>query len=405
MRAVSMKKQIRFLMFLVGAYYFLQAMGGNPGLHAQSLQKLLKELWHFSPTQSASFFAFLNIPWMIKPVYGIISDFFPIFHSRRKNYFIIMGILAATSYALASWLNISNQTLSFFLFTAAIGIAFSDVLCDAIMVEKGKPLNITDRLQSIQWFGLGFAGILIAFFKGYIAEYFSFAFALRLSMVAPFIMVFFTMFALKEEHVSSSKEALIQAYGGIKKALHSRPLWAATVFIFLFQLSPSLGSVLYYYEKDVLSFSDITIGQIDTVGSVGFLVGTVLFGLIAKYLSHKTLLHAIIITGIVSTLAYLFFNDKTSAFAVTAFANIIYVVAFLGILTLAAKACPKHAEGTVFALLMSVSNGGTQLGSIIGSSLYEWVGYSWLVILSATFTAAMWFFLPLIKKMPKTKVA
>ncbi len=390
-------------MFLVATYYFLQAMGGNPGLHAQSLQKLLKESWHCGPTQSAAFFAFLNIPWMIKPVYGIVSDFFPIFNSRRKNYFIITGILAAVSYALASWLNVSDQTLSFLLFTAAIGIAFSDVLCDAIMVEKGKPLNITDRLQSAQWFALGFAGILIMFSKGYIAEYFSFTFALRLSMIAPLVMVFFTIFALKEERVSSSKEALTQAYGGMKEALRSKPLWAATMFIFLFQLSPSLGSVLYYYEKDALRFSDITIGQIDTVGSAGFLIGTILFGLVAKYLSRRMLLHAIIVSGVISSLAFLFFKDITSAFAVTAFANIIYVVAFLGILTLAAKACPKHAEGTVFALLMSVSNGGTQLGSVIGSALYERMGYSWLVILSAAFTAAMWLFLPLVKNIPENE--
>ena len=399
----SVKKQIRFLMFIVGTYYFLQAMGGNPGLHIQSLQKLLKESRHFSPVQSAAFFAFLNIPWMIKPIYGIISDFFPIFRSRRKNYFIISGILAVASYALASQLNISDQTLSLFLFTAAIGIAFSDVLCDAIMIEKGKPLNITDRLQSTQWFALGFAGILISFSKGYIAEYLSFTSALRLSIVAPLIMIFFTVFLLKEERVSSSREALAQAYGGIKKMLQSKSIWAATIFIFLFQLSPSLGSVLYYYEKDVLGFSDITIGQIDTIGGAGFLAGTVLFGLITKHLSHNGLLHAIIITGILSSLALLLFQDKTSAFVVTAFANIIYVVAFLGILTLAAKACPKHAEGTVFALLMSVSNGATQLGSIIGSTLYQHLGYSWLVILSAVFTAAMWFFLPLVKQKSETK--
>lgn len=397
-----MKKQIRFLMFIVAMYYFLQAMGGNPGLHSQSLQKLLKESWKFSPSQAAAFFAFLNIPWMIKPVYGLISDFFPIFDSRRKNYFVITGILAVISYGLASWLNISNQALSFFLFAAAVGIAFSDVLCDAIMIEKGKPLGIIDRLQSAQWFALGFAGILIAFSKGYIAEYLPFTSALRLSMIAPLVMVLFTIFVLKEERrVSSPKEALTQAYSGLKEAIRSKSLWAAAIFIFLFQLSPSLGSVLYYYEKDVLSFSDITIGQIDTVGNAGFLAGTVLFGLLAKRMSHKMLLHAIIVTGTFSTLAYLFFDDKISAFAVTAFASIIYVVAFLGILTLAAKACPKYAEATVFAVLMSVSNGGIQLGSIIGSTLYERIGYSWLVVLSAVFTAAMWLFLPLVRKMPE----
>jgi len=73
------------------------------------------------------------------------------------------------------------------------------------------------------------------------------------------------------------------------------------------------------------------------------------------------------------------------------------VVSFLGILTIAAKICPRYAEGTVFAVLMSVSNAGTQIGSVIGGVLYENVGYSVLVIISAAFTACMWFFLPLAR--------
>jgi predicted MFS family arabinose efflux permease len=67
-------------------------------------------------------------------------------------------------------------------------------------------------------------------------------------------------------------------------------------------------------------------------------------------------------------------------------------------LMLAAKICPKHVEGTVFALLMSVSNAGGQVGNMLGGYLYEQLGYAWLVILSAAFTAGMWFFLPLVRE-------
>ena len=56
-------------MVLVGTYNFLQGMGGNPGLHAQALQKLLKETLSLGPTESAEFLAFLSLPWLIKPFY------------------------------------------------------------------------------------------------------------------------------------------------------------------------------------------------------------------------------------------------------------------------------------------------------------------------------------------------
>jgi hypothetical protein len=39
----------------------------------------------------------------------------------------------------------------------------------------------------------------------------------------------------------------------------------------------------------------------------------------------------------------------------------------LAFLDLAAKACPKHAEGTFFALLMSVYNLGVQGSQVTGA--------------------------------------
>lgn len=393
-----MKESIRKLSWMVAMYYFLQGMGGNPGLHIQALQRHVKETLQFSPSQAAAFFAFLTIPWMLKPLYGFLSDFLPIFRSRRKSYFILTGLLGAISYGFVSWFDTSKDALFVFLFIAAVGFAFSDVLCDAVMVEKGQPLGATDVLQAAQWGALGIAGILVAFSKGYLAEHFTLSRSLQLSLLFPVIMVAFTILALKEERASSSGEAACEAWQGLKSAARSKPLWAAAAFLFLFDFSPNLGSVLYYYEKDALKFSDTLIGHIDTVGAVGFVVGTILFKMLAKRISSRALLHAIIASGVISTLLYLFFKDPASAYVVTALASVVNVTAFIGVLTIAAKICPKHAEGTVFALLMSVLNAGTQLGSIVGGKLYEHAGYSWLVIISAIFTAGMWFFMPLMRQ-------
>ncbi len=400
-----MAESVRYLAFLVATYYFLQAMGGNPGLHVQALQKFVKEVWQFSPAQAAAFNAFLVIPWMIKPLYGLVSDFLPILGSRRKSYFILMGLIAGSFYFLLDVLGTSKEAVSWLLFNAALAIAFSDVLCDAVMVEKGQPLNATDRLQSWQWFALGSAGVIIAFSKGYVAEYLPLGQAVRLSMLAPLFMVVFSAVALKEERRSSSGEAARQAWQGLKKAIRLKSLWGAAVFIFLFNCSPSLGTVLYYYEKDFLKFSDVLIGHIDTAGSIGFIAGTALFGLAAKRFSHEVLIRVIIVSGILSTLAYLLFQGAASGFLVSGIASIIGVAAFLGPLTLAAKVCPKYAEGTVFALLMSVANFGMQAGQIIGGKLYENIGYSWLVVISAAFTALMWFFLPLVRERQSNKNA
>lgn len=395
-----MKTSVRSLMFLVGTYYFLQAMGGNPGLHNQALKKFLKEVLEFSPVESAAFFAVLVIPWMIKPVYGLISDFLPIFRLRRKSYFILSSIVGAAAYFALSFLGVTQSTVLTLLFIAAVGFAFSDVLCDAVMIEKGQPLNATSRLQSAQWFCLGSAGVIVALSKGYIAEYLSLQQAVMISAVFPVLVILFTLVALKEEPVQSSGEAAKQAWGGLKIAIKSKTLWGAAVFLFLFQCNPNLGSAFYYYEKDVLKFSEVLIGWIDSVGQIFFVIGTFLFAVLVKRWSHETLLRAIIISGVIGNLLFLFFRDATSAFIVVSIGTTISVIAFLGILTLAAKACPKHAEGVVFALMMSLLNFGEKFGEIAGSALYERIGYSWLVVIGAACTALMWLFLPLVREKP-----
>jgi predicted MFS family arabinose efflux permease len=66
-------------------------------------------------------------------------------------------------------------------------------------------------------------------------------------------------------------------------------------------------------------------------------------------------------------------------------------------LDLAAKACPKQAEGTFFALLMSVFNGGSQISNITGGWLYGQMGFTTLILISAASTALCWLLVPLLK--------
>jgi predicted MFS family arabinose efflux permease len=388
-----------FLMMLVGAYYFLQGMGGNPGLHDQILSKFLQENLKLDEFQAETFSFYLVIPWMIKPLYGLISDFFPIFRLRRKSYFILTSLLGIASYLGLVFWGVSYQNALVLLCVAGVSFAFSDVLCDAVMVEKGQPLQATDRLQAAQWTANGVAGIIIALVGGYIAEYLTLQQALLLSAVAPALVILLTLFFLKEEPAQSSAEAAKLAWGGLKAAMKSPVLWTTAIFLFLFQCNPHLGgNVFYQYQKKVLGFSEILIGHIRTVGAVGFVLGAVFYGYLSKRLSHRGLLHAIISTGVVTTLMYLWFKDARSAFIITGVTSVVSVVSFLGLLTVAAKACPKHAEGVMFALLMSFLNFGQRFGGIIGAKLYQSIGYSNLILLSAALTAAMWLLMPFVKE-------
>lgn len=391
---------LRRLMVFVGACYFLQGIGGNPGLHDQSLTKLLKTSYGFGADATAAFIATLWIPWMVKPLYGLLSDFLPLFGSRRRSYFVVSGLLSAGSYAFLGLDGASPATLKACLVLSAVGFAFSDVLCDAVMVEKGNPLGATDRLQAVQWTASGVAGVLAAVAGGYAAARLPFDATILLAALFPLALAVYAWREVREEPAGTPGEAARAAWTGLKEALRTPPLWAAAGFIFLFQCSPSLGTSLYYHQKDALGFSDELVGRLTGVSNAAFMAGTAVFGLVAKRIRYELLLKLIIISGVASTLLYYLYRDEMSAYVVTAVAGFVYVAAFLGILTMAAKACPKKAEGTVFALLMSLSNMGTRVADVIGGRLYEHprVGYRGLIAVSAATTAAMWLLLPLVRE-------
>jgi hypothetical protein len=79
----------------------------------------------------------------------------------------------------------------------------------------------------------------------------------------------------------------------------------------------------------------------------------------------------------------------------------IGLIALWACLALAAKACPRPAEGTVVALRLSSDNGGVQGSAIIGGWLSETLGYTWLMLISAAGTALCWLLVPRVHVDPR----
>ena len=60
------------------------------------LNYYLKQVFAMTPVQITAYLTILNFPWFIKPLYGIVSDFLPVFGYRRKSYLMLANGAAAT---------------------------------------------------------------------------------------------------------------------------------------------------------------------------------------------------------------------------------------------------------------------------------------------------------------------
>ena len=54
--------------------YVVEGIGQTGGLIAQPLNYFLKQTYGWTPVQVTAYLTVLNLPWIIKPVYGVVSD-------------------------------------------------------------------------------------------------------------------------------------------------------------------------------------------------------------------------------------------------------------------------------------------------------------------------------------------
>ncbi|AKH39117.1 MULTISPECIES: MFS transporter [Nitrosomonas] len=401
-------RYVNHLVFLFGIVYFAQGIAQSGGLISLPLNYYLKEVMQFNELGATHYLAVLAIPWVIKPVYGLVSDFISLFGYRRKSWLLVLNLFTCIGYFWLAEIADNDQLIMALLLTA-IGTAAADVIIDALMVENGRKFNMTAQFQAVQWFWLCVAQIVTSILGGWLAEMADPGTGLRtaaiITMAAPAIIAILSWLIVKEEKTSMDVASLKATVAGLRETFRSRLLWTTILFLVLWNFSPGFGIPIYYFMTDTLNFSQSFIGHLGAISSVGSILGAWLYG---KYLSNRSIdfqLVFSILTSAFSTFSYLGALTPTSYssllfITLSFFFGITSMIALLAILTLAARACPEKAEGFTFAVLMSIINGCAQLSAMTGSwMLVNWfAGYlAPLIILSGAATLFCLFLLPSFK--------
>ena len=386
--------ETRRLALIFATVYFAQGMWYLPNL---SITFLLKDTLGLNAAQTATFFSITVIPWLIKPVYGLISDFIPLFGRRRKSYFLLTtGLAAAMGFALGTLGAHTYWNVAILFTFMGLGLAFTDVLTDAMMVENGQRLGLTGPFQAVQWASISVASMLVGVGGGWLAQNKPLSVTFFLAAVFPVISFAMAIWSIREPRVQAGERQFRETWTAIRGAIGSRHLWIVAGFILFYNFSPSFGPALIYYSTDVLHFSKMFLGSLDSLAYASGIAGAACYFAYSKSIPFRWLIHFAIGAGVIGTLAYLGFVGHVSAVVIALAFGCVGMFIQLTFLDLAAKACPKQAEGTFFALLMSVYNGGVQVSQIAGGWLYDQVGFTNLILISAAFTALCWALVPFV---------
>src|SRR6476660_5689394 len=392
------------------ALYFVQSVGDpTSGLIAQPVRSLLRS-WGESPAALGALMALLAVPWTIKPVFGLLSDFVPLFGSRRRSYLLLANGLAAASLLLLAFTPLapgSRWLLFALLLPTTMAIALGDVIVDALMVEKGQPLGLTGRFQSIQWTAANAALLLTGGLGGYVAQerLQSFAFAL---CAALWLFAFAVAWRYAGDHDDAHLDAAsLRETGDALLGVLRDPLFLAVcALLTLWSFNPVWGSVLYLHTTEGLGFSEQDFGNVTSAFFAGSLIGSIGYGIYCRRVRLSTLLHLSIMAAIVSNAVYWQLGSLTSAYGISVVAGAAYMTGTLIQLDLTARIIPARAAATVFASVMALTNFAGSASEAFGGWLFEAAkapcgratAFSLVVAASVAAAVSCWMVVPALRR-------
>ena len=400
------QRRISRLMIFFALAYFTEGVGlVQNGLIYQPLTYYLKQVSHWTPLQVTAMMTVTWLPWIIKPLYGIVSDFLPLFGYRRRIYLMLANLLASIAFLFMARA-VSPNALVFFVMLTAYGMASASTLYGALLVENGQEFAASGLFVNQQWLWLNIAQVGTALLGGALIEYFPPDSALHIaalvSMVMPLGVAAAAPFLVEEKRAPISMEGFHKAPSALRGTFAQKELYLLAAFLFVYQLNPGVGqtTAFYYYLTDHMKFSQGFIGVMSSVIAGGWIIGALLYRRYLKHVSSRHLLNLSIAAGIVANLAYFFLAGQVSAVWISALAGGAFAVSYVACISIAADFCPPGAEGFAFAILMSVNNIATPVADNAGSYLYEYVFHGKLeplILISAAITAIGFVLVPMLR--------
>lgn len=364
--------------------YFVQ---GILGLARLAISFFLKDELGLSPAEVSALVGVAALPWMVKPLFGFISDGLPIFGYRRRPYLILSGLLGALSWIALATVVESAWAAMLAIALGSLSVAFSDVIVDSLVVERARGESVGDAgsLQALCWGASAVGGIMTAYFSGSLLQHFSTRTVFAITATFPLI-VSLVAWLIAESHATerTNWSAVSHQLQQLKQAITQKSIWMPTAFLFLWQATPTAESAFFFFTTNELGFEPEFLGRVRLVTSLASLVGIWLFQRFLKSVPFRTIFGwSTVISAVLGLSTLLLVTHANRALGIddhwfslgdSLVLTVMGQIAYMPVLVLAARLCPPGVEATLFALLMSVVNLAGLLSYESGAALMHWLG-------------------------------
>ena len=278
---------------------------GIIGISDLGLKYYLKDQNQMIPSTFSKILLIIKIAYLIKPIYGLLIDFVPIFGYKKKIYLFLCFIINFTSWYVFLFIVNNNLQKSIICHIIInITISFTAVIGNAIQLEISRLQNSqnvisrgTSNFVSQKYLIKAIGTIIPSFLKGFLIEKFSYDIIFYMSALFSFIILL-CVFVFKEDKLEKMKQTksskninftpLIeeQKKDGNNKLLNlinNKKILYLFLLIFILESTPSCVSPLFYYETNVLGLNPNSLGLIDCTSQIAIIIFILIY---KKFLSN-----------------------------------------------------------------------------------------------------------------------
>lgn len=385
-------KTLRFSMFAL--LYFTQ--GTILGYFA-SVNALYLMGSGFDMAKVGVFSTIALIPFVIKILFGMLSDRFNFFGLGHRKPYIFMGLAVQTICLLVvAQINPADHYWGFvgLAFLLQLGMAFYDTCTDGLALDI-TPEHEQGILQGFMVGGRSVGVIVAASAAGFIAQYLNWPsvfYFLAILTLLPIPLLFF----IKDTGRGGGVRFNWAAFKAFKNA---QVLAAAGVGLIIFLVIVGANQLMNPALTERFHIDLSTAGLLTTVWGLGCVAGAFIGGFVKDRLGDKTALWSSVIMVIPAMLLLAFISFKPLIWAVAVFFGLAYGMSQSIYFALAMKYTDPAIAASMFAILMSVTNVGQGIGLGAGGALASKAGFPLtFVIFGALMVLVIPFFPMLFKK-------
>ncbi|CAN1341824.1 Probable folate-biopterin transporter 6 [Linum perenne] len=348
-----------------------------------------KDVQKLQPSTLQIYIGFYYIPWILKPLWGLLTDVFPIGGYNRRPYFVAAGVLGSVSALAVALLGAGLPVAAAMscLVGVTAGMAIADVTIDACIARNSiERKDLGPDMQSLCGFCSSVGSLIGYSCSGVFVHLLGAQVALVLLAIPPAFVVIlgFVIYEVRSPVIhtglNSNTKRIGVAVKGMWRTIQYPQVWKPSLYMYLslaLSISTHEGQFYWYtHPNPGPGFSQGFIGMIYAVGALASIMGVIIYQKTLKNIPFRPLLFsAQLLYGLFGMLDVAFIlrwnlhlgiPDSIFVMAEECVSKVVTRIRWTPMIVLSTRLCPVGIEGTFFALLMCIDS--------LGSLSSKWAG-------------------------------